>query len=1034
MTERGGRSEFPPAGPEKWPSGSLAPAVRELDEDRDRFESPVLVFTFEHICWLIVGLYAIASRLALLGARPLAPNEAGIALFEYRLSREGLSPLGGEGLTLPGLIHLTQAALMRLAGANDFTARIGFALCALGLIAVAYTMRRYVGRVGALAVAGLIAISPTVTWLSRSDSMATVALVTALITMRLFLAFLSSPRFAIAAGMGIGAALTMSSDATGQAIVPIMIAAGLLLAGVEAIANPDFRDELGFLKGTAERLTVAAIIGTAFYVNLTPHRLLMPSGSETGSLNALAYYGPIAATYEILIVILAGTAAYLCAANRIRSPLARWCAIWAALSVGSFLLIPARSIEFAVLMLLPLVFLAGFAVDYLYHARIWRWLRIPLVIAGATTIYFQIGSNFIYSTPVLSPGVASFLPPWGEAATTEESRKAGEKISASLSEERRAYPPKVYVAAGAMLDPIRWYLRDFATSADPNSAEVVVFPGSSQGASSALRMARVGRFDRITVVVAKNQGLGPHPDLAEEVLRRLFAQLPQDRIEMVEANVAWHSGARSEAQAVGAAEQMRWDQASLARRAKRVARGHPAPEAGSTNLATSATRPPLPTAGAAQTAPTREAEVALNASQGLTEIVSEPLSPNRAGQLARLSSAAKPAGSGETQNFGKESQTAVAALEPATRPRRRMVRISPKQRTGPDSKVLIVGGEDEKGGFITASAEFFDSASGNFVPIKSGMADPRESYSATKLPNGQVLIAGGRSTVDGDIVATAEIFDPGLGTFMPTHSIMTAARQAHTATPLANGQVLIAGGFNPLDGVLSSGELFDPATGVFSSTGNMTDERRLHTATALRDGCVLIAGGIDQSDRIAASAEIFNPLSGSFSATADMHDSRYQHTATALKNGRILITGGINDAGEVLPTAEIFDPATHAFRRATGKMSVGRYSHAAALLSNGMVLVSGGFTTRSSGVTPSAELFDPASEIFIVVGEMNEPRESHTATLLGSGKVLITGGGLDFNGVVANTAELFNPATRKFTLIRTRMVESREVHTATLLH
>jgi len=62
---------------------------------------------------------------------------------------------------------------------------------------------------------------------------------------------------------------------------------------------------------------------------------------------------------------------------------------------------------------------------------------------------------------------------------------------------------------------------------------------------------------------------------------------------------------------------------------------------------------------------------------------------------------------------------------------------------------------------------------------------------------------------------------------------------------------------------------------------------------------------------------------------------------------------------------------------------------------------------------------------------MNEPRESHAATLLDSGKVLITGGGLDFNGQVADSAELFDPVKRKFTLVGTRMVESREVHTAT---
>ncbi|HEY2665085.1 MAG TPA: kelch repeat-containing protein [Candidatus Binataceae bacterium] len=1038
MSDLGGPSAFVPAGFERWRARSLPPAIRELDEDRDRFENPVLVFTFEHLCWLIAGLYAIASRLTLLGDRPLAPKEAGIALFDYRLSREGLSALRGGGFTLPALMHLVQAALMKVAPANDYTARMGLAFCALGLIAIAYTMRRYIGRIGALGVAGLIAISPTITWLSRSDSMATLALMAALITLRLFLAFCRTPRFAIAVGMGVGAALTMSCDATGQAIVPIMIAAGVLLVGWERIANPDFREDIGFLKGIGtERLGVAAIVGAAFYVSLTPHRLLLPAASEIWALKAFKYYAPIAATYEILIVTLAGTAAYLCAANRIRSPFARWCTIWAALSVGSVLVIPARSVEFAVLMLLPMGFLAGFAVEYLYHAQIWPRVRIPLLIAGATTLYFQIASNFIGSTPVLSQGVAvaHALALWSGAATTDESRSAGEKIAATWREERVAHQPRVYVAADAMLDPVRWYLRDFATAADPNSAEVVVFAGDSQDTSAfATAKPTEGRLERIAVVVTKETGWGPHPALAEKMLRYIFAPRQQDRIDTVEATIAWHSGAESAARRLNATEEAS-SQTWADRGTKPVASSHGAAEKRARTLSASAAKAGVSKVRTIETAQGTGADLALNASPSLSAMVSAPPPRRygRSGQLAKLSLSGKVAGSRENPILGKRSLKIVAELEPASRQKRRMMRIPPTRRSGPDSKVLIVGGQDEKGGFITASAEFFDSDTGNFIPIKSGMADPRESYSATRLPNDDVLIAGGRSTVDGDIVATAEIFDPVLGTFTSTHSIMTAARQAHTATPLANGKVLIAGGFNALDGVLNSGEIFDPATGVFSPAGSMTDGRRSHTATALRDGRVLITGGIDQADRIAASAEIFNPASGSFSATADMHDSRYQHTATALKNGRVLITGGIDDGGEVLATAEIFDPATQAFRPTTGMMRVGRYLHAAALLRNGMVLISGGFTNRSSGVTASVELFDPATEIFIEVGQMNEPRESHAATLLGSGKVLITGGGVDFNGRVADSAELFDPGTRKFTLTRTRMVESREVHTATLV-
>jgi hypothetical protein len=430
-------------------------------------------------------------------------------------------------------------------------------------------------------------------------------------------------------------------------------------------------------------------------------------------------------------------------------------------------------------------------------------------------------------------------------------------------------------------------------------------------------------------------------------------------------------------------------------------------------------------------APTKSAEVALIANP-IGAMVSSPPWPYGIDPISKLPFSAKDSGGEEMASFEQRS-IKVAAPQPSSPPKSPPLPAPPIATSRSDSRVLIVGGKDEKGGFITASAEYFDPASNRFIPIKGAMYDPRESYSATRLSDGLVLIAGGKSTVDGDIVGTAEIFDTTLGTFTPTRGIMTAARQAHTATALASGQVLIAGGFNVLDGVLNTGELFDPVTGAFSRTGNMTDGRRSHTATALRDGRVLIAGGVDEADRIAASAEIFDPASGKFTGIRDMSGSRCSHTATLLKNGRVLITGGVNDAGDVIATAEIFDPATSVFTRTGGAMSVARYAHAATLLPNGMVLISGGFTNRSSAVTSAAEVFDPATGTFAAAGRMNEPRESHAATLLNSGEVLITGGGLDFNGQVADSAELFDPVTRKFTLVRTRMVESREVHTATLL-
>ncbi len=94
------------------------------------------------------------------------------------------------------------------------------------------------------------------------------------------------------------------------------------------------------------------------------------------------------------------------------------------------------------------------------------------------------------------------------------------------------------------------------------------------------------------------------------------------------------------------------------------------------------------------------------------------------------------------------------------------------------------------------------------------------------------------------------------GTWSATGS-MSMARDEHTATLLANGKVLVAGGCNP-SGHLASAEVYDPATGTWSPTGSMSTVRDEFTATLLLNGKVLVAGG-DTAGGYLASAEIYDP-------------------------------------------------------------------------------------------------------------------------------------------------------------------------------
>jgi hypothetical protein len=84
------------------------------------------------------------------------------------------------------------------------------------------------------------------------------------------------------------------------------------------------------------------------------------------------------------------------------------------------------------------------------------------------------------------------------------------------------------------------------------------------------------------------------------------------------------------------------------------------------------------------------------------------------------------------------------------------------------------------------------------------------------------------------------------------------ARDAHTATLLSDGRVLIAGGLDESN-FPASVDLYDPATSTFSPTGSIATARVSHTATALSDGRVLIAGGLDEHGSNLASAELYQP-------------------------------------------------------------------------------------------------------------------------------------------------------------------------------
>jgi hypothetical protein len=302
------------------------------------------------------------------------------------------------------------------------------------------------------------------------------------------------------------------------------------------------------------------------------------------------------------------------------------------------------------------------------------------------------------------------------------------------------------------------------------------------------------------------------------------------------------------------------------------------------------------------------------------------------------------------------------------------------------------------------------SAIGGHFTVIGSMHTGRSFHTATLLADGKVLLAGGYNN---GVTATAEVFDPVNATFTPAGSL-NAPGYLQTATLLEDGRVLVAGGYNPsAGGTQGSAEIFSPVSGTFTPIASMHSVRTGHSATRLADGRVLLAAG-DTNVETIASAEIFDPLSATFSTIASLNAPRAYYTATLLADGRVFLAGGWSNVYGYLASAEIFDPASESFTT-TGSLSVARGQHSATRLADGRVLLAGGFQNGDIAM-PDAEIFDSATGTFtMTTGPLNVARGGHTSTLLSTGEVLLTGGFSTNRQDLHSTAEIFDPATGTFT-------------------
>ncbi len=316
----------------------------------------------------------------------------------------------------------------------------------------------------------------------------------------------------------------------------------------------------------------------------------------------------------------------------------------------------------------------------------------------------------------------------------------------------------------------------------------------------------------------------------------------------------------------------------------------------------------------------------------------------------------------------------------------------------PNGKVLVAGGADSQTHYL-ASAELYDPAS-NTWSAAGNLSTARVFATATLLPSGKVLVAGGFNGVDS--VANADLYDPANNSWSAAASL-ASARTFHTATLLPNGNVLVAGGGNSVAGDLASAELYNPTSNSWSGAGTAETVRDSHTATLLPNGTVLVVAGSDNFGLL-VSAELYNAASNSWSAAGKLGTAREDHTATLLPNGGVLVVGGDDGGVNAIGSAELYNPASNSWSAASA-LGTARGLHTATLLPDGTVLVVGG----DDGVNAlaNAALYDPTSNSWSAAGTPGSAREGHTATLLPNGKVLVVGGG-DNTGALAS-AELYDP-------------------------
>lgn len=274
-------------------------------------------------------------------------------------------------------------------------------------------------------------------------------------------------------------------------------------------------------------------------------------------------------------------------------------------------------------------------------------------------------------------------------------------------------------------------------------------------------------------------------------------------------------------------------------------------------------------------------------------------------------------------------------------------------------RILVTGGYN---GQWLSEVEIYDPGTG-LARTAASLSLPRFGHTATPLADGRVVVIGGHS--DQGAYREVEIYDPLTGQWTPADAAPFTEYQ-HTATLLADGRILVAGGLLQSSATVASAAVFDPSArpgAQWVTAGSLASARNAHSASLLPNGQVLIAGGYGSLNQNLASAELFDPSTLLWRPAGMLAKPRTNHGAVMLSNGRLFMSGGANYyLDQFTASGELYD-WTNGGNLPFIPLSLGRAIHTATLLPDDGVLLVAGLAIPDGGgtttTTDSIELVFP---------------------------------------------------------------------------